>query len=76
MHSQQRTKWYFNVSRTHLHRWIAAYRLIEELGYMMAQNDCLKHMKTLNEKEGTLPKLPNRLNKAIVGTMRRWRVSH
>ncbi|MFC3873358.1 helix-turn-helix domain-containing protein [Neisseria musculi] len=26
VHSQQRTKWYFNVSRTHLRRWIAAYR--------------------------------------------------
>lgn len=87
VHSQQRTAEHFNVSRTHLRRWIAAYRqggiaalqhpqahsmktkrqnpfivdkpdhektqaeLIEELRYMRAENDYLKHMKALNEKE-------------------------
>ena len=89
VHSQQRTADHFNVSRTHLRRWIAAYRqggidalqhpqatlmkttqtkrknpfivdkpdhektqaeLIEELRYMRAENDYLKHMKALNEK--------------------------
>lgn len=85
--SQQRTAEHLNVSRTHLRRWIAAYRqggiaplqhpqahsmktkrknpfivdkpdhektqaeLIEELRYMRAENDYLKHMKAFNEKE-------------------------
>ncbi|MDO4227612.1 helix-turn-helix domain-containing protein [Neisseria sp.] len=92
VHSQQRTAEHFNVSRTHLRRWIAAYRqggiaalqhpqaasmkterknpfivdkpdhektqaeLIEELRYMRAENDYLKHMKALNEKEGDAAK--------------------
>ena len=89
VHSQQRTADHFNVSRTHLRRWIAAYRqggiaalqhpqatlmkttqtkrknpfivdkpdhektqaeLIEGLRYMRVENDYLKHMKALNEK--------------------------
>lgn len=92
VHSQQRTADHFNVSRTHLRRWIAAYRqggiaalqhpqavsmktkrknpfivdkpdhektqaeLIEELRYMRAENDYLKHMKALNEKEADAAK--------------------
>ena len=30
--------------------------LIEELRYTSAENDCLKHMKALNEKEGNAVK--------------------
>ncbi|OSI07342.1 helix-turn-helix domain-containing protein [Neisseria canis] len=92
VHSQQRTAEHFNVSRTHLRRWVAAYRqggiaalqhpqahsmktkrknpfivdkpdhektqakLIEELRYMRAENDYLKHMNALNEKEGNAAK--------------------
>lgn len=94
VHSQQRTAEHFKVSRTHLRRWIAAYRqggaaalqhpqadpmkakrknpfiadkpdhekttaeLIEELRYMRAENDYLKHMKALNEKNAAMNAKP------------------
>ncbi|WP_373776364.1 helix-turn-helix domain-containing protein, partial [Neisseria dentiae] len=90
VHSQQRTAEHFNVSRTHLRRWIAAYRqggiaalqhpqatamktkrknpfiadkpdhektqaeLIEELRYMRAENDYLKHETFAKIPEGRL----------------------
>ena len=84
--SQQRPADHFNVPRTHLRRWIAAYNqgsiralahlqvtmtakrktpfivdkpdhektqaeLIEELRYMRAENDYLKELKALRQKE-------------------------
>ncbi|QEY26713.1 helix-turn-helix domain-containing protein [Neisseria zalophi] len=89
--SQQRTADHFNISRTHLRRWIAAYNqggiralehpqaimtikrknpfivdkpdhektqaeLIEELRYMRAENDYLKELKALRQKEAVAKK--------------------
>ncbi|MCS4534185.1 helix-turn-helix domain-containing protein [Neisseria montereyensis] len=89
--SQQRTADHFNISRTHLRRWIAAYNqggiralehpqaimtikrknpfivdkpdhektqaeLIEELRYMRAENDYLKELKALRQKEAAAKK--------------------
>ena len=47
VHSQQRTAEHFNVSRTHLRRWIAAYR---QGGIAALQHPQATFMKTMKTK--------------------------
>ncbi|WP_259345789.1 helix-turn-helix domain-containing protein [Neisseria dentiae] len=57
VHSQQRTAEHFNVSRTHLRRWIAAYRQGGIAALQHPQATFMKTMKT-NAKTRLSPTNP------------------